>query len=162
MNKKGAGRPALKDDPKALEQVVKKLKDAFSLGATIEEAALYAGISKQSFYNYFREDRELLDEFEALTESPMLLARKAWINGFTAEPKLARDYAVRRKSGEFGGRTRRRTNQFDQFRTTATPKRTAEIENTLRKLGVLLTKDEDIKEKPKKAKGTPKRQGHKK
>ena len=161
MKNKG-GRPALKDDPKQWPVIVGKLKDAFALGSTIEEACLYAGIAKTTFYDSFRTDTEMLDDFEALQESPMLLARKAWINAFNLEPKLARDYAVRRKAGEFGGRNRRRTNQFDHFRTKATPKRTAEIENTLRKLGVLLTKNEDIKAKPKKAKGTPKRQGNKK
>lgn len=142
---KQMGRPPITDDAKNFEAIVRKLKDAFALGCTIAEACLYAEIGRTTFYATFKDMPDLLNEFEALQESPMILARKNWIGAFGKEPKLARDYALRKKAGEFGGRNRRKQSEFEQFHTKVTPKRKEEIRATLRKLGILLPKDEDIR-----------------
>lgn len=45
------------------ELTVKKLEEAFLIGATVEEACFYADISKQTYYNWSKENPELFDRF---------------------------------------------------------------------------------------------------
>ncbi|MBI5414847.1 hypothetical protein HZA38_05035 [Candidatus Peregrinibacteria bacterium] len=44
--------------------IVQKLKEAFRNDFTVEEACAYAGISKQTYYNWEREFSEFLDEMQ--------------------------------------------------------------------------------------------------
>ena len=52
VNKKPIGRPQ-----KVNYQIISKLEDSLQYGSTISEACYYAGISRDTFYRYFREDR---------------------------------------------------------------------------------------------------------
>lgn len=121
--------------------IVQKLKEAFAIGCSVTEACFYAGIVKQTFYNLFKNDNDLLDEFEALRESPNILARKAWIQGFAIDPKLARDYVVRKRSAEFGGRNRKVASEFDPFRNEDNEDDSKEVIATLEKLGILFPEE---------------------
>ena len=59
-----AGRPT-----KMTEATVKKLDEAFAVGCSDLEACLYAGISKQTLYNYQDENPEYIDRKEKLKQN---------------------------------------------------------------------------------------------
>lgn len=80
---------------------VKKLEEAFSIGASIEEACLNAGISRQTYYNWEDENKELFDNFDLLRETPILKARKAIFSGLD-DPKFALKFLSRKRKTEFG------------------------------------------------------------
>lgn len=84
---------------------VKKLEDAFVLGASIEEACFNANISKQTFYNWKDENPELFDHFEQLRQAPILKARKCVVNALEKNPTLAMRYLERKLKSEFGNGT---------------------------------------------------------
>lgn len=84
---------------------VKKLEDAFVLGASIEEACFNANISKQTFYNWKDENPELFDRFEQLRQAPILKARKCVVNALEKNPTLAMRYLERKLKSEFGNGT---------------------------------------------------------
>jgi len=44
------------------DEVVRKLTEAFKLDVTVEEACLYANISKDAYYRKLKEDEEFSDE----------------------------------------------------------------------------------------------------
>ena len=60
---------------------VKKLEEAFAMDCTVGEACLFAGISRQTYYTWIKENPELLDRFEHLRETPVLKARSTIIKG---------------------------------------------------------------------------------
>lgn len=80
---------------------VNKLKEVFALDGTIEEACYYAEISKQTYYNWIEAKPELLDQFNALREKPILLARQTIIKSLN-EPHNAQWYLTKKKRVEFG------------------------------------------------------------
>ncbi|MDY0097323.1 MAG: hypothetical protein RBS01_03180 [Candidatus Dojkabacteria bacterium] len=81
---------------------VKKLEDAFIVGATVLEACFNANISKQTYYNWVEENPELLDRFELLKQSPILKARKTIVKALENDPKIAMRFLERKLKGEFG------------------------------------------------------------
>lgn len=66
---------------KKTESTVKKLLEWFMCDFTVEEAVSYAGISKQTYYNWIDEDKELFDEIERAKTFVWQLAKKHVING---------------------------------------------------------------------------------
>ena len=66
---KKVGRP-----PKIKDDIVNKLEQAFSIGATDTEACNFAGISRQSYYTYLKKNPEFLDR---VTELKSKLPMKA-------------------------------------------------------------------------------------
>jgi hypothetical protein len=95
VGKKG-GRPS-----ELSEEKVKKLEEAFSFDATIEEACFYADITKQTYYNWLERLPALVDRFEALRNNPVMRARQAVITAFEADPNLALKYLERKRRAEF-------------------------------------------------------------
>lgn len=81
---------------KITELTVKKLEEAFILGATVKEACFYANISKQTYYNWTAKNSELLDRFVRLREAPILRARKCLVDSFKENPRLAMRYLEKR------------------------------------------------------------------
>lgn len=57
----GAGRPTI-----MTPDIVNKLEQAFSMGCSDLEACLYAGISKQTLYNYQAKNPEFVDRKEKI------------------------------------------------------------------------------------------------
>jgi hypothetical protein len=97
MNKepKKEGRPTVMTD-----ETVKKLEEVFALGGTDEEACFYANISRQTLYNYQKENPEFIDRKEALKEKPILKARQTVVKALD-DPKDAQWYLERKKKNEF-------------------------------------------------------------
>lgn len=70
-NKNGtAGRPS-----SVTQIILERLRMAFAVGATDEEACIYAKISPATLYNYQDEHPEFLEEKELLKLNPVLTAR---------------------------------------------------------------------------------------
>ena len=66
MKKKHAG-----GRPSALTpEVVNKLKQAFMIDTTTEEACRYAGISKVTFYKYYKDDEKFMNEIDSAKMYP--------------------------------------------------------------------------------------------
>lgn len=85
------------------EDVVNKLEQAFALDCTVEEACLYADISRQTYYNKIKEKPELFDRFEELRQRPFLKARQTLIKNLD-QPEHAKWYMERKKKNEFAQR----------------------------------------------------------
>lgn len=100
VEKREPGRPSEMDPLK-----VKKLEEAFAFDATILEACLYAGISKQTYYNWLEKNPELVDRFEALRQTPILAAREKVVNSIKSDVDTARWYLERKQKKEFAART---------------------------------------------------------
>ncbi len=90
------GRPT-----KMTEMTVKKLEEAFAIGASDGEACFYAGISKETLYTYQDKTPGFLDRKNSLKERPVLLARQSVIKGLQEDSQLALKYLERRKPSEF-------------------------------------------------------------
>lgn len=65
------GRPT-----KMTKEVVWKLEEAFRWNCNISEACLHANISRDTYYNYIKENPEFSDRAEELRNHPMLKARE--------------------------------------------------------------------------------------
>jgi hypothetical protein len=90
------GRPT-----KFTDEVVQKLEEAFSLGSSVEEACFLANISRATFYNWQKENKELFDRFEELKQNPILKARRSVVSGLN-DPEFALKYLSKKKRDEFG------------------------------------------------------------
>ena len=83
---------------KLTESVVKKLEEAFAVGANVSMACYYANISRTTFYNWCKDNPELLDRFEDLRQKIPLQALHNIAKGIDAgdiplsERVLARRY----------------------------------------------------------------------
>lgn len=82
--------------------MLQKLEDAFSLDATIEEACFYANISPALYYLRVKDDKKLLERFEALRQKPVLTARQTVVTALKTDPEMALKYLERKKRKEFG------------------------------------------------------------
>lgn len=69
-NKKPIGRPQKVD-----YQVMGKLEDALQYGATVSEACYYAGISRDTFYRYFRDKDVFARKMEAARNKLLTVAK---------------------------------------------------------------------------------------
>ena len=95
-----AGRPSKKN-----ADLVGKLEYAFSIGSSIPEACFYAGIHKDTYYEWVKKDPKLSDRFEALREKPIFEARETVVKGIRRNPELALKFLERKLKGEFSLRS---------------------------------------------------------
>ncbi len=89
---------------KKTDEVVKKLEEAAALDCTIEEMCFYAGISKQTYYDYLKSDPALSDRLSALREQPVLAARKTIVKAIQTDKGTAAWYLERKRKKEFAER----------------------------------------------------------
>lgn len=82
-------------------ETVGKLEYAFSIGCSIPEACFYAGIHKDTYYEWVKKDKDLSDRFEGLRENTILVARESVMKGVKRDPDLALKYLERKKKDEF-------------------------------------------------------------
>lgn len=83
------------------ELTVKKLEEAFAFGCSDVQACLFAGISKQTLYNYQDANPGFVDRKAELKETPIMLARRAVVNGISGDPDLALKFLERKCKDEF-------------------------------------------------------------
>jgi len=78
-----------------------KLKNAFSIGCTIEEAEVEAEITHQQFIDYCAlQERDFLKHLESQRLKPIIIAKKSVVSGLD-NPDLALKYLERKKKDEF-------------------------------------------------------------
>jgi hypothetical protein len=98
-SKRPVGRPS-----KMNAIALKKLEEAFAIGASDGEACFYADISTVTLYAYQQANPEFLNRKNALKERPVLLARQTVLKDMD-NPLTAKWYLERKKKGEFATRT---------------------------------------------------------
>ena len=89
------GRPTVMTD-----DVVRKLIEAFKLDVTVEEACLYANISKDAYYRKLNEDEEFSDEIARSRQYATFAARVSVIKALSSDPHLALKYLERKRRDE--------------------------------------------------------------
>lgn len=101
----GAGRPTI-----MTPDIVNKLEQAFSMGCSDLEACLYAGISKQTLYNYQAKNPEFVDRKEQLKEQLVLKARTVIANALNnKDENTAKWYLERKAKNEFSTKVENET-----------------------------------------------------
>lgn len=82
------------------DETLEKLREAFLMGATDEEACVYADIHPATLYNYQNKNEEYIEEKRAWKQNPVMVARKTV---FESLGKLedARWYLKKKKKDEF-------------------------------------------------------------
>lgn len=100
------GRPT-KMTPDTLE----KLRQAFIIGATKEEACAFAEISKVTLYSYIDKNPDFVNAIEAWQKTPLLKA-KATVNKNLDDAKTAQWY-LERRAKEFKPKQDLTTNDKD-------------------------------------------------
>ena len=93
---------------KMTQDTINKLEHAFAMGCSDLEACIYAGICKQTLYNYQEKNPKFLDRKELLKENPALKARETIYSNITADIDTAKWYLERKKKGEFSLRSESR------------------------------------------------------
>ena len=90
---------------KMTEETIHRLREAYSMDCTDEEACCYAKISTATLYAYQKKNTSFSEEKQLLKQKPYLIARKSVITGVKADPRLALDYMKLKKSNEFKTKT---------------------------------------------------------
>ena len=103
------GRPTVMDD-----EVLNKLREAFAMGCTDEEACLHAEISPATLYNYQKENEEFLEEKKQLKNNPMLQARSTVVRNLR-NVDTAKWYLEKKARKEFGGDDKEESKQQFNF-----------------------------------------------
>ena len=98
---KRAGRPTAVTD-----SVLNKLEEAFSMGCSDVEACLFAGISRQTLYDYQAKFPKFVDRKNLLKETLILKSRSIIADCLeNKDENTAKWYLERKKKDEFGTRT---------------------------------------------------------
>lgn len=84
--------------------VVSKLEQAFSLDSTISEACFYAGITRETYYEFLKREPEYADRFEALRNRLVLKARETVAREIGKNYQNSMDYLTRKRKNEFSTR----------------------------------------------------------
>lgn len=84
------------------EVVVGKLEYAFSIGCPTLEACAFAGIHRDTFYEFIKKYPEFADRFKDLKNKPILEARDTVVRAIKTNPEMAFRYLERKRPKEFG------------------------------------------------------------
>lgn len=82
-------------------EVLNKLRDAFLIGCTDDEAAFYANISRTTLYEHQKNNPEFTDWKDQLKQNPFLMARQTIVRNLQHDPDLALKYMERKRKKEF-------------------------------------------------------------
>jgi len=91
------GRPSV-----MTQATVQKLEYAFVYDSTVEEACLYAGISRNTYYNFCKQYPEFLDRIKALRHAATFVIRKRVVIAATQDANIGLKYLERKLPLEFG------------------------------------------------------------
>lgn len=81
------------------EATVNKLEEAFLMGCPDLEACLFAGITKQTLYNYQEKNPAFVDRKEALKQNPFMKARKVQLDDLNDGNSAIAQAVLTRKEG---------------------------------------------------------------
>lgn len=96
-------RPCGRPSP-MVEEVLEKLRYAFMVGSTDEEACQYADISTDNLYNYQKAHPEFKEEKEALKNRQVLKARVKVFSSIDSDIDTARWFLEKKRRKEFGNK----------------------------------------------------------
>ena len=68
---------------KLTDETVKKLEEIFLLDGTVEEACYFAGISKQTLYNWFLQNPKMKERMDNMRSDPFLKARRTIVENLS-------------------------------------------------------------------------------
>lgn len=85
-------------------EILERLRTAFAIGATDEEAAAFAEIGVSTLYDYQKKNKGFSEEKEALKKKPILMAKMTVVRSLN-EPKDAQWYLERKLKKEFSLRS---------------------------------------------------------
>jgi hypothetical protein len=88
-------------DGKNPDIVIQKLEQAWAVGASDAEAALFADISKAALCMYLKRHTHVSERREALLNTPFMKAKVSVVNSFPGNPDLALKYLERRLPKEY-------------------------------------------------------------
>lgn len=128
-----AGRPIA-----ITEEVLRKLEEAFLIGATDKEACLVANIGMSTLYDYCQANPEFADRKEELKDTPKYKARKNIVDAIDKGDKtISQWYMERKVKNEFAQRQELTGDEGKELISTKNPEQIA-----------LATKfDEELKKK---------------
>ena len=86
------------------DDTVKKLEEAFSIGADVSSACFFANITRQTYYNWIKDDNKLKQRFDGLREKPVLKAFNTVYKDLD-NVETAKWYLQKVKSETFGDKT---------------------------------------------------------
>lgn len=119
------GRPSV-----MIQEVVRKLEHAFVYDCTVAEACLYAGISRDTYYNFCKQNPDFSDRIEQLRHAPSLVLRKCVIAAAEHDANLALKYLERKNGQEFSSK-QELVHSTDIMRHTIDPKQEALIKSVM-------------------------------
>lgn len=97
---KPLGRPTV-----ITPEIITKLEEAFSVGASDKEAIFYANIGSSTFYEYCSNNPDFAERKEQLKDMPKYQARKNISKALNDGDKdISKWYAERKIKGEFSPR----------------------------------------------------------
>lgn len=95
--KNKVGRPTV-----MTQEMVNKLEYGFLKGLTDDQCCLFAGISKQTLYDYCHAHPEFFDRKELLKQNPSMKAKINIAEGIeSGDPDLSKWYLERKNKDEF-------------------------------------------------------------
>lgn len=93
------GRPSV-----MTQEVVRKLEHAFVYDSSVEEACTYAGISRNTYYEFLKQYPDFQDRIEVLRHTPYLVARMTLVAAAEHDADLALKLLERRRKQEWSPR----------------------------------------------------------
>jgi hypothetical protein len=118
--------------PSAVTQaIVLKLELAFAFDCTVEEACLYATISRNTFYEFTKRHPDFQDRIAALRNAPILMARMCVLRAAEHDADLALKYLERKLPMEFSTRAPMHHTTDATDRHSISPEQTALIKTAM-------------------------------
>lgn len=90
---------------KETDEVLDKLRQAFAIDATIDEACFYAGINSDTYYRWKKDNPSKYADIEALRNTPILAARQTLATAVKTDAQTALKYLERKRRSEFATKT---------------------------------------------------------
>lgn len=88
---------------KLTPEVRVKIEEVAALDGSVEEMAYYCDVSRQTIYQWLKDNPELSDKVERLRERPILKARQTIAKSLD-NPQSAQWYLTRKRKKEFAER----------------------------------------------------------
>lgn len=77
------------------DEVLKKLEDAFKVGASISQACIYAGISQQDYFNWIKKYEWFFERMEGFKNFPYVFSKEAIFKAINSkDPNVSAKYAL--------------------------------------------------------------------
>ncbi len=89
---------------KITPEILERLRHAFAIGCTDEEASAYADIATSTLYEYLKKNQEFSEERNDLKKKPVLKAKETIVRGLN-KPNIAQWYLERKLKDEFSQRS---------------------------------------------------------